>query len=46
MLVGLDATTDRQAFRALLQRLAVHAATALDSTTPDPCTTACCPEGC
>ena len=30
MLAGLDSDTDRQAFRALLQQLAVHAATALD----------------
>src|SRR6266700_3610614 len=39
VLAGLDEAEDRQAFRTLLQRLAVHAATALDSTAPDPCTT-------
>ena len=38
VLAGLDEAEDRQAFRTLLQRLALHAATALDSTTPDPCT--------
>jgi DNA-binding MarR family transcriptional regulator len=37
LLAGLDDDTDRQAFRALLQRVAVHAATALDSAAPDPC---------
>jgi hypothetical protein len=42
VLAGLAEADDRQAFRALLQRLALHAATALDSTTldsagPDPC---------
>ena len=42
VLAGLAEAEDRQAFRALLQRLAVHAATTLDSTTldsagPDPC---------
>ena len=35
---GLGEAEDRQAFRALLQRLAVHAATVLDSTAPDGCT--------
>jgi DNA-binding MarR family transcriptional regulator len=43
LLAGLDDGTDRQTFRALLQRVAVHAATALDSASdpcvvPDPCT--------
>jgi DNA-binding MarR family transcriptional regulator len=48
VLAGLAEADDRQAFRALLQRLALHAATALDSTAldstaldsagPDPCT--------
>jgi len=37
VLAGLDDDRDRQAFRALLQRLAVHAATALDSAAPDAC---------
>jgi DNA-binding MarR family transcriptional regulator len=42
VLAGLAEAEDRQAFRALLQRLAMHAATALDSTaldsaSPDPC---------
>lgn len=37
LLAGLDDDADRQAFRALLQRVAVHAATALDSAAPDPC---------
>jgi DNA-binding MarR family transcriptional regulator len=37
LLAVLDDDTDRQGFRALLQRVAVHAATALDSATPDPC---------
>jgi DNA-binding MarR family transcriptional regulator len=37
VLAGLDNDADRQAFRALLQRLAVHAATALDSAAPDAC---------
>jgi DNA-binding MarR family transcriptional regulator len=41
VLAGLDGADDRQAFRALLRRLALHAATALDSTTPGPCTTDC-----
>ena len=36
VLAGLDGAEDRQAFRTLLQRLALHAATALDSTTLDP----------
>ena len=39
VLAGLDEAEDRQAFRTLLRRLAVHAATALESTAPDPCTT-------
>jgi DNA-binding MarR family transcriptional regulator len=39
VLAGLDEAEDRQAFRTLLQRLSLHAATALDATTPDPCTT-------
>jgi hypothetical protein len=43
VLAGLAEAEDRQAFRALLQRLALHAATTLDSTAldsagPDPCT--------
>jgi MarR family transcriptional regulator, transcriptional regulator for hemolysin len=43
VLAGLAEAEDRQAFRALLQRLALHAATsldsaALDSAGPDPCT--------
>ena len=43
VLAGLDEAEDRQAFRTLLQRLAMHAATTLDSTArdsagPDPCT--------
>ena len=42
VLAGLAEAEDRQAFRALLQRLAMHAAaldsTALDSAGPDPCT--------
>jgi DNA-binding MarR family transcriptional regulator len=50
VLAGLDDGGDRQAFRALLQRLAVHAATALDATAPDACTAASAPaaalEGC
>ena len=37
VLAGLAETEDRQAFRALLQRLALHAATALDSATLDSC---------
>ena len=37
VLAGLDDDGDRQTFRALLQRLAVHAA-ALDSATSDVCT--------
>ena len=37
VLAGLDNDADRQAFRALLQRLAVHAATALDSAVPGTC---------
>ena len=39
MLAGLDEAEDRQAFRTLLQRLSLHAATALDSASVDPCTT-------
>ena len=39
VLAGLDEAEDRQAFRTLLQRLSLHAATALDSTSADPCTT-------
>ena len=35
VLAGLDHDEDRQAFRTLLQRLAVHAATALDATALD-----------
>jgi DNA-binding MarR family transcriptional regulator len=38
VLAGLDDETDRQAFRALLQRAATHAATALDAAAPDACT--------
>ena len=38
VLAGLDSGTDRQAFRTLLQQLAVHAATALDPDVPDACT--------
>ena len=37
LLAGLDGD-DRQAFRSLLQRVAVHAATASGSAAPDPCT--------
>src|SRR5580704_6442790 len=47
VLAGLDSDTDRQAFRALLQQLAVHAATALDldacNAEPPPATV---PGGC
>ena len=39
VLAGLESDGDRQAFRALLRRLAVHAATALDSA-PDACAAA------
>ena len=56
VLAGLDHDEDRQAFRTLLQRLAVHAATALDATAldataldvaaPDACTAEPAPEGC
>jgi hypothetical protein len=56
VLAGLEHDEDRQAFRTLLQRLAVHAATALDATAldataldvaaPDPCTAKPAPEGC
>ena len=49
VLAGLDHDADRQAFRALLRRLAVHAATALDSA-PGTCSAehaaAVPPEGC
>jgi DNA-binding MarR family transcriptional regulator len=45
VLAGLDAAEDRQAFRTLLQRLSLHAATALDSASADPCTTPA-PEDC
>src|SRR5690348_12965005 len=38
VLAGLAEAEDRQAFRVLLQRLALHAATSLDSAAPDPCT--------
>ena len=38
VLDGLAEAEDRQAFRALLQRLALHAATTLDSAATDPCT--------
>jgi DNA-binding MarR family transcriptional regulator len=37
VLAGLDSEADRQEFRALLQRLAAHAATALDTAAPDAC---------
>ena len=48
VLAGLDGADDRRAFRTLLQRLALHAATALDSTSADPCTVgpAPAPEDC
>ena len=50
VLAGLDDDEDQQAFRALLQRLAVHAATSLESAAPDACTagsaTAAAPGGC
>ena len=45
VLAGLGDAEDRQVFRALLQRLSLHAATALDSTSADPCTTPA-PEDC
>jgi hypothetical protein len=45
VLAGLDEAEDRQAFRTLLQRLSLHAATALDSTSADPCITPA-PEDC
>ncbi len=45
VLAGLDEAEDRQAFRTLLQRLSLHAATALESTSADPCTTPA-PEAC
>ena len=38
VLAGLDDDEDRQAFRALLQRLAVYAATSLDSAALNACT--------
>lgn len=37
VLAGLD-DEERQSFRALLQRVSVHAATTLDSAGPQPCT--------
>jgi len=37
LLAGLD-DEEQQSFRALLQRVAVHAATTLDSADPQPCT--------
>jgi DNA-binding MarR family transcriptional regulator len=51
LLAGLDDDTDRQTFRALLQRVAVHAATALDSAAaesagPDACAAGPAPDGC
>jgi DNA-binding MarR family transcriptional regulator len=51
VLAGLDQDEDRQAFRTMLQRLAVHAVTALDATAldvaaPDACTAEPAPEGC
>ena len=50
VLAGLDSDTDRQAFRALLQQLAVYAATALDPDALDACnaepTSAAAPGGC
>ena len=47
VLAGLGEAEDRQVFRALLQRLAMHAATTLDSATPDPCTAPdSCAAGC
>ncbi len=50
VLAGLDDGEDRQAFRALLQQLAVHAATSLESSAPDACiaesATAAAPGGC
>jgi hypothetical protein len=36
VLAGLGEADDRQAFRALLQRVALHVATALESTSADP----------
>ena len=45
VLAGLDEAGDRQAFRTLLQHLSLYAATALDSTSADPCTTPA-PEDC
>jgi MarR family transcriptional regulator for hemolysin len=41
VLAGLDEGEDRQAFRTLLQRLALHAATTLESTSADPCAADC-----
>jgi hypothetical protein len=41
VLAGLDEAEDRQAFRTLLQRLALHAATTLESTSADPCAADC-----
>jgi DNA-binding MarR family transcriptional regulator len=56
VLAGLDHDEDRQAFRALLQRLALHAATALEATAldvaaldvaaPEACAAEPAPEGC
>jgi DNA-binding MarR family transcriptional regulator len=37
VLAGLD-DEDRQTFRSLLQRVAVHAATTVDAAGPQPCT--------
>jgi hypothetical protein len=45
VLAGLDEAEDRQAFRTLLQHLSLYAATALDPTSADPCTTPA-PEDC
>jgi DNA-binding MarR family transcriptional regulator len=38
VLAGLDDEEQQQSFRALLQRVAVHAATALESAGPQACT--------
>jgi DNA-binding MarR family transcriptional regulator len=45
VLAGLD-DDDREAFRSLLQRVAVHAATTLDAAAPDPCIADPAPDGC
>ncbi len=45
LLAGLD-DDDRKEFRSLLQRVAVHAATALDAASPDPCVADPAPGGC